>query len=140
MQDGGRGKADELRVLLVEDSSDVREVFTLLLRSEGVDVVATGSGCEAVDLAARTDFDIVLTDLGLPDIPGDVVIRRVLAGSRRPPRVIVVTGYDEPFVSRARQAGADLVFIKPILWSTLADTLAAVRQSIRLAGDRLAAA
>ena len=43
-------------------------------------------------------------------------------------------------MSRARQAGADLVFIKPILWSTLADTLAAVRQSIRLAGDRLAAA
>ena len=131
---------DELRVLLVEDSSDVREVFTLLLRSEGVDVVATGSGCEAVDLAARTDFDIVLTDLGLPDIPGDVVIRRVLAGSRRRPRVIVVTGYDEPFVSRARQAGADLVFIKPILWSTLADALAAVRQSNRLAGDRLTAA
>jgi two-component system, chemotaxis family, CheB/CheR fusion protein len=131
---------DELRVLLVEDSSDVREVFTLLLRSEGVDVVATGSGCEAVDLAARTDFDVVVTDLGLPDIPGDVVIRRVLAGSRRRPRVIVITGYDEPFVSRARQAGADLVFIKPILWSTLADTLAAVRQSIRLAGDRLTAA
>jgi len=131
---------DKLRVLLVEDSSDVREVFTLLLRSEGMDVVATGSGCEAVDLAARTDFDIVLTDLGLPDIPGDVVIRRVLAGSRRRPRVIVITGYDEPFVSRARQAGADLVFIKPILWSTLADTLAAVRQSIRLAGDRLTAA
>ena len=131
---------DELRVLLVEDSSDVREVFTLLLRSEGVDVVATGSGCEAVDLAARTDFDIVLTDLGLPDIPGDVVIRRVLASSRRRPRVIVVTGYDEPFVSRARQAGADLVFIKPILWSTLADALAAVRQSNRLAGDRLTAA
>ena len=131
---------DELRVLLVEDSSDVREVFTLLLRSEGVDVVATGSGCEAVDLAAGTDFDIVLTDLGLPDIPGDVVIRRVLASSRRRPRVIVVTGYDEPFVSRARQAGADLVFIKPILWSTLADALAAVRQSNRLAGDRLTAA
>jgi len=136
MQAEGRGRAGALRVLLVEDSADVREVFTLLLRSEGVDVVATGSGCEAVDLAARTDFDIVLTDLGLPDIPGDVVIRRVLAGSRRRPRVIVITGYDEPFVSRARQAGADLVFIKPMLWSTLADTLAA----IRLGGDRLAAA
>jgi two-component system, chemotaxis family, CheB/CheR fusion protein len=140
MQDGGRGKPDGLRVLLVEDSSDVREVFTLLLRSEGVEVVATGSGGEAVDLAARTDFDVVVTDLGLPDIPGDVVIRRVLAGSRRRPHVIVVTGYDEPFVSRARQAGADHVFIKPILWSTLSDTLAAVRQSIRLAADRLAAA
>src|SRR5437762_14313913 len=109
MQGEGRGRAGALRVLLVEDSSDVREVFALLLRSEGVDVVATGSGSEDVDLAARNDFDIVLTDLGLPDIPGDVVIRRVLAGSRRRPRVIVVTGYDEPFVSRARLAGADQI-------------------------------
>jgi CheY-like chemotaxis protein len=47
--------------------------------------------------------------------------------------VIVVTGYDEPFVSRARQAGADAVFTKPVVWSTLAGTLAE-------AGERLAAA
>ena len=114
-----------LRVLLVEDSSDIREVFTLLLRAEGVDVVATASGREATELAASRDFDVVLTDLGLPDIPGDVVIRRVLASARRRPRIIVVTGYDEPFVTLARQAGADVVFSKPILWSTLARTLAA---------------
>ena len=133
--------ADErLRVLLVEDSPDVREVFTLLLRTEGADVVATGSGCETLDLAAHAEFDVVLTDVGLPDIPGDVVIRRVLAGSRCRPRIIVITGYDEPFVSRARQAGADLVFNKPIVWSTLADTLAETRRDRRLAHDRLAAA
>lgn len=119
-----RGGRKRLRVLLVEDSSDIREAFTLLLRAEGVDVVATASGREATELAASRDFDVVLTDLGLPDIPGDVVIRRVLASARRRPRVIVVTGYDEPFVSKARQAGADVVFSKPIVWSTLARTLA----------------
>ena len=80
---------------------------------------------EATELAASRDFDVVLTDLGLPDIPGDVVIRRVLASARRRPRVIVITGYDEPFVSKARQAGADVVFSKPIVWSTLARMLAA---------------
>jgi len=120
-----RGDRKRLRVLLVEDSSDIREVFTLLLRAEGVDVVAAASGREATELAATRDFDVVLTDLGLPDIPGDVVIRRVLASARRRPRVIVVTGYDEPFVSLARQAGADVVFSKPVAWSTLARTLAA---------------
>src|SRR5213082_3788667 len=139
MQAEGRGRAGALRVLLVEDSSDVREVFTLLLRSEGVDVVATGSGCEAVDLAARNDFDIVLTDLGLPDIPGDTVIRRVLANSRRRPRIIVVTGYDEPFKSRAREAGADVVFNKPIVWSTLARALAETARK-QQGADRFAAA
>ena len=108
----------------MEDAHDIREVFTLLLRAEGVDVVAAGSGREAMDWAARRDFDVVLTDLGLPDVPGDVVIRRVLAGARRRPRIIVVTGYDEPFVSRARQAGADVVFNKPVVWGTIARALA----------------
>ncbi len=125
MEDAERGGRKPLRVLLVEDSPDIREAFTLLLRAEGVDVVATASGTEATEQAATDDFDVMLTDLGLPDIPGDVVIRRVLAGARRRPRVIVVTGYDEPFVSRARQAGADVVFNKPIVWATLARTLTA---------------
>jgi CheY-like chemotaxis protein len=125
MEGAAQGGRKPLRVLLVEDSPDIREAFTLLLRAEGVDVVATASGGEATEQAASVDFDVVLTDLGLPDIPGDVVIRRVLASARRRPRVIVVTGYDEPFVSRARQAGADVVFNKPIVWATLARTITA---------------
>jgi CheY-like chemotaxis protein len=125
MEEGARGGRKRLRVLLVEDSPDIREAFTLLLRAEGVDVVATASGKEATEQAAMDDFDVVLTDLGLPDIPGDVLIRRVLASARRRPRVIVVTGYDEPFVSRARQAGADVVFNKPVVWATLARTVTA---------------
>ena len=124
MRPGG----NRLRILLVEDSQDIREVFTLLLRGEGAEVVATSSGREAVELTAKRDFDVVLTDLGLPDIPGDAVIRRILANSRRRPRIIVVTGYDEPFVSRARQAGADVVFNKPVVWSTLAGALAAASE------------
>jgi two-component system CheB/CheR fusion protein len=139
MSDGGPGGRNLLRVLLVEDSRDIREIFTLLLRSEGVDVVATDSGREAAELAAVRDFDIMLTDLGLPDMPGDVVIRNVLANSRRRPRIIVITGYDEPFVSRARQAGADVVFNKPVVWATLVDTLAETRRDRQRAGDPLAA-
>jgi CheY-like chemotaxis protein len=124
MNDVTRSARNRVRVLLVEDSQDIREVFTLLLRADGAEVVATASGREAVEQIAKRDFDVVLTDLGLPDIPGDAVIRRVLAKSHQRPRIIVVTGYDEPFVSRARQAGADIVFNKPIVWSTLADALA----------------
>jgi two-component system CheB/CheR fusion protein len=124
MSDAIRPGRNRLRILLVEDSQDIREVFTLLLRAEGAEVVATASGREAVEQIAKRDFDVVLTDLGLPDIPGDAVIRRVLANARRRPRIIVVTGYDEPFKSRAREAGADIVFNKPVIWSTLVRTLA----------------
>lgn len=108
-----------LRILLVEDTPDIREVFTVLLRVEGAEVTATGSGREAVELANRRDFDVVMSDLGLPDVPGDVLIRHILATARRPMRVIVVTGYDEPYLSLARQAGAEVVFTKPVEWTRI---------------------
>ena len=111
------------RILLVEDAPDIREVFTVLLRVEGAEVVATGSGREAVDLADRGDFDVVLSDLGLPDMPGDVLIRQILSSTRRRTRVIVVTGYGEPYLTRARQAGADVVFTKPVEWAQVLESL-----------------
>src|SRR2546423_10461099 len=108
-----------MRILLVEDAPDIREVFTVLLRVEGADVAAAASGREAAELANRRDFDVVLSDLGLPDIPGDVLIRQILAGARRRTRVPVATGYGEPYLSRARQAGAEGAFSKPGAWGRI---------------------
>ena len=111
------------RVLLVEDAKDIRDVFTFLLEAEGAHVTATGSGRDAMELTGQQDFDVLLTDLGLPDIPGDMVIRHVVATARRRPWVVVVTGYDEPFIGRARQAGANVVLTKPIAWAQLLDRM-----------------
>jgi CheY-like chemotaxis protein len=110
-----------LQILVVEDATDIREVFVVLLRAEGADVIATGSGREAAEIANQRQFDVVLSDLGLPDIPGDVLIRQILAASKGRTRVVVVTGYGEPYVSRARQAGADVVFTKPVEWTRILD-------------------
>jgi len=114
---------DQMRILLVEDAPDIREVFAVLLRVEGAEVTATGSGREAADLATRNDFDVVLSDLGLPDMPGDVLIRQILSTARSRTRVIVVTGYGEPYLSRARQAGAEVVFTKPVEWTRILEAL-----------------
>ena len=108
-----------LRILVIEDAQDIREVFTLLLRAEGADVDSAANGREATELVARQSFDVVLSDLGLPDIPGDVLIRELRARSGHATRVMVVTGYGEPFLTRARQAGADVVFTKPVEWSRI---------------------
>jgi two-component system, chemotaxis family, CheB/CheR fusion protein len=120
------GRLDGARVLLVEDSADVRGAFSLLLEADGAEVIAAATGRDAIDLATQQEFDVLLTDLGLPDVTGDVVIRIVLATARRRPRIVVVTGYDEPFISRAHHAGADVVFTKPIIWTRLLDGLAAM--------------
>jgi len=112
-----------LRILVIEDAQDIREVFTLLLRAEGADVESASNGREATELVAQRPFDVVLSDLGLPDIPGDVLIRELRSRSSQNTRVLVVTGYGEPFLSRARQAGANVVFTKPVEWSRILEYL-----------------
>ncbi|MBI1737266.1 MAG: response regulator [Candidatus Rokubacteria bacterium] len=113
-----------IRVLLVEDSEDTREAFVRLLTLEGATVAAAENAREAAELAVGAEFDVLLTDLGLPDISGDALITTVIATARRRPKVVVVTGYGEPHVSRAREAGADVVLVKPVMWHRLIEHLA----------------
>jgi len=126
---GSRGELAAGRILLVEDADDIRDAFGVLLRAEGADVATAATGREAVELAGRKAFDVLLTDLGLPDIPGDILIREVLATAPVRPHVVVVTGYGEPYASRAREAGADVVLTKPIEWTLLLQQLRKSLQS-----------
>jgi two-component system CheB/CheR fusion protein len=112
-----------MRILVIEDAADIREVFTVLLRAEGAHVVPAASGREALEAAAHQQFDVVLSDLGLPDVPGDVLIRQLLSTTRNRTRVLVITGYGEPYITRARQAGAEVVFTKPVEWTRVLDYL-----------------
>jgi two-component system CheB/CheR fusion protein len=111
------------RILVIEDAPDIREVFTLLLRAEGAHVEAAANGRDALELGTKGEFDVVLSDLGLPDIPGDVLIRQLISQSRGRTRVLVVTGYGEPYLTRAKQAGAQVVFTKPVEWSRILEAL-----------------
>jgi CheY-like chemotaxis protein len=104
-----------LRILVVDDAPDVRDVFTTLLRLEGADAVAAANGTDALASIRREHFDVAMVDLGLPDMPGEVLIRAIIAG-RTPVTIVVITGEGEPAVSRAREAGAHAVFVKPCDW------------------------
>lgn len=108
-----------LRVLIVEDCPITRAALATLLEADGAEVVAVGSGRAALHEAERAPFDVVLTDLGLPDVPGDLVTRAVLEGAIVRPRVVAMTGFGEPHITRARDAGADAVLAKPFDWVVL---------------------
>lgn len=118
------------RILLVEDADDVREALETLLRAEGAEVVPTATGREALACVVRANFEVLLTDIGLPDIRGDILIREVLALTSRRPRVIAMTGYGEPYQSQAREAGADAVLTKPLEWNDLVRELEPGRDSL----------
>jgi CheY-like chemotaxis protein len=103
----------------VEDSPDVRELFVTLLQMDGAEAVGAQNGTEALNAFRSQQFDIVMTDLGLPDMPADTLIRAMLAEARGPVEVIVITGEGEPSVTRALQAGASAIFAKPCRWADI---------------------
>jgi CheY-like chemotaxis protein len=114
-----------ITVLVVEDMADSREAFARLLALEGADVRVASTANEALEIVRAHAVDVLMTDLGLPDMPGDVLISAVNAESKRRPKIVAVTGYGEPHVTRARRAGADLVMMKPVAWNRLIDFIAA---------------
>jgi CheY-like chemotaxis protein len=84
-------------VLLVDDVVEVRRLVRIALRLRGTfDVVAeAGDGAEAVRLAIETRPDVVVLDLGLPDLAGREVLSRIRAGSPGS-KVVVFSGLDAP--------------------------------------------
>jgi CheY-like chemotaxis protein len=103
-------------VLVVEDSDAIRTAFTILLEESGYDVAAAPTGAEAVRLASEREPDLVLLDLGLPDISGLEVARRIKAAPRtRSIPVVALTGRDDDADREALlAAGCSAYLLKPI--------------------------
>jgi len=116
-QDSGAPGLHGIHVLVVEDSPGVLDVLTTLLRQEGADAVGVANGRDALSAVRAHDFDVIMSDLGLPDIPGDILIHAILDSAPRPPHVIVVTGDSGPALIRAKEAGANAIFTKPLDWA-----------------------
>jgi len=108
-----------VHILVIEDAPDVLDVLTTLLRLEGADVVGAANGRDALAVFRGHRFDVVVSDLGLPDIPGDVLIRAIMAAARYPLKVVVITGEREPSPTRALEAGAGVIFVKPCEWKSI---------------------
>ena len=103
-------------VLVVEDSDAIRAAFTILLEESGYAVAAAATGAEALRLAEGCAPDLVLLDLGLPDIPGLDVLRRIKANpaTARVP-VVALTGRDDEADRGALlAAGCAAYLVKPV--------------------------
>ncbi len=99
-------------VLVVEDEAKIRELLRSYLEREGFDVVTTGSGAEAIGLAARAAPDLVVLDLRLPDVPGEEVAREVRRSSDVPILMLTAKSAEDDRI-RGLEAGADDYVTKP---------------------------
>jgi DNA-binding NarL/FixJ family response regulator len=99
--------AGVIRVLLADDQRVVREgLGTLLGLLDGIELVGTADGEEAVALAARHDPDVVLMDLRMPRVDGIEAIRRLAERGDRPRTIALTTYADDASVLGALRAGA----------------------------------
>jgi two-component system, OmpR family, KDP operon response regulator KdpE len=117
------------RVLVVDDEPQIRRALRTSLEAHGYEVVAVGTGEEGVLSAADAAPDLILLDLGLPDIDGTEVIRRVRTFSEVPVIVLSVREAQQDKVA-ALDAGADDYVIKPFgMEELLARARAAMRRA-----------
>jgi DNA-binding response OmpR family regulator len=116
-------------VLVVEDDPAIRAAVHRGLTERGQAVASTTTGIGALEMVVREPPDVVLLDLGLPDIDGITLISMIRATSRVP--IIVITANDEPHtLVRALDAGADDYVVKPFGTDQVAARMRAVLRRV----------
>jgi DNA-binding response OmpR family regulator len=120
-------------ILIIEDEQRIRESLATRLSERGHDVETVARAIDGVEQAVSGNFDVVVLDLGLPDLDGTEALRMIRAVSQVP--VVVATARDdESDIISVLDAGADDYVIKPYS----ADHLAArIRAVLRRSGDTL---
>ncbi len=118
-----------LRILLVEDHKDTRTTLQLYLQAAKNEVIAVGTAREALEIAAQQEFDVVVSDIGLPDEGGGYALMRLLR-DRHGLHGIAVSGYGmEEDVALSLAAGFSHHLTKPISLDRLKKLLVEVSNS-----------
>jgi CheY-like chemotaxis protein len=120
------GRYRPLRILVIEDDADARQMLRASLILAGHDVDEATNGVEGVARALSTKPEAVIVDIGLPGLEGYEVARRIRASAAgRAPRLIALTGYGQhEDRRRAYDAGFDVHLVKPVTAEALQRVLA----------------
>jgi CheY-like chemotaxis protein len=115
------------RILIVDDSKEIRSNLSEILGLMDFDVVVAGRGNEALGKLHNDSFDLVITDLNMPDMDGWILASRIKKMSPETP-IVMVTGSEKSDVMEGLKTGnVDSVLFKPF---SLEDIQSAVRTAL----------
>lgn len=92
-----------MKILICEDNQLALKAMSVVLEREGYDPVAVNDGNKAIEMLARTDFDVVIVDIHIPYHSGLEVIRFLRTELKKNTPVLIVSAFSDPQVQR--QAG-----------------------------------
>lgn len=118
---------ENLRILLIDDHADTRMIMSRMLASRGYIMSEAGTVAEALAIYTAQDFDLVVSDLGLPDGSGHDLMIAML--KIKPVKSIALSGYGmESDIAKSKAAGFALHFTKPVDFPALEDAIAELGQ------------
>lgn len=130
-------KVNSGKILLVEDDPNQRRIVKTILTKEGFYVEDVGEGLRAIELLKNDGFDLVITDLRLPDIDGIEVVRTAKS-LPYPLHVIIITAYGSiPSAVEATKMGAFYYLEKPFDKNQLLIIVNNAFNQVRLAKDNI---
>lgn len=113
-------------ILVIDDDASVREVVSEMLRLEGHEVTIAENGSDAIPLLSTHDFDLVITDLIMPEKEGIETISEIRRTDRRIP-IVAISGGGRlgpgDYLETARYIGADATLAKPFARQELLATI-----------------
>jgi len=128
--------AAPLRVLIVDDEPPIRKLLRMGLTAQGYQVLEAPNGKAALELVAQRP-DLVILDLGLPDVQGFDLLRTIRARNEQVPIVVLSSRGDEAAKVAALDLGADDYVTKPFgTDELLARMRAALRHQLQVHGER----
>jgi len=126
-----------LRILAIDDEPAIRRFLRTSLAAQNYDVLEAENGETGLALLQRNAIDVVMLDLGLPDIDGLEVLRRMRAAGSTVPVIVLSSRGDETGKVAALDSGADDYVTKPFgMEELLARIRAAVRHRLQQEGEK----
>lgn len=116
------------QVLVVDDSNAIRQLLSKTLSTIGHTVSSCEDGSQGLELAKKKSFDLVITDINMPEMDGLRLISKLreLPDYRIKPILVLSTEYSQEMKQKGKEAGATGWLVKPFNPSTLLDVIAKV--------------
>ena len=117
-QTGGKAPT-KARILVVDDDPDLREFISFILSANGYDVTSTGDGIDAIVTLSKQSFDLILSDVDMPNLDGFKLLETVVNKGIETPVVFITARDDTQDEIKGYELGAEDYIRKPIHKNTL---------------------